>query len=306
MAEKYKIGVALVNWNGGDLTTGCISSLFSSSLLPDEIFVFDNGSTDFSIQHIRHRFPQVSIHLSKENIGFTGANNFIIDYFVKKGYDLIWVLNNDTLVEKDCLLRLSEKINVENNVLVTTAKIYFENDRSKLWYAGGRWNKYFSTFSHFGEGEKDTGLYNKETQTPFVSGCCMLVHRNAYDKIGAFDNFFFAYNEDGDWCYRAMQAKIKMLYVPEAVLYHKVSSSMKKLSKNNWKTPPLAQFLHIRNRLYFLKKNVHHPFYKFTSFLYTSYKVAKLTVGLTLFGKFENLTNLYKGLREGIKIKISI
>lgn len=250
------IAIVIVNWNGKKDTLACLASLskFKVKSLKFKVIVVDNGSTDGSVEGIRKKFPLVEVIENNENLGFTGGNNIGIHRALEDGADFVWLLNNDTYVDKNALQALVNEC-TDEHVGVVGSKIYFapghefHKDRYNtaqlgkvLWYAGGLidWNNMYA--SHRGVDEVDCGQYDKIDETAFVTGCSMLVKREVFEKIGLLDEKFFAYLEDLDFCLRAKQAGYKLLYAPKSVVWHKNAGSSSVGSQ-------LHQYYMTRNRL---------------------------------------------------------
>jgi len=101
-----KVALVIVNWNGLDDTLRCLQSIRSMQVnnVVLETIVVDNGSTDKSVSRIAEEFPEVKILAFDTNLGFTGGNNAGIKYAMLQGADYVWLLNNDTMVERAALL----------------------------------------------------------------------------------------------------------------------------------------------------------------------------------------------------------
>jgi GT2 family glycosyltransferase len=141
-------------------------------------------------------------------------------------------------LEKNLLVRLAKVADQVGSPAIIGPKIYFapgfeyhkkryqKNDLGKVfWYAGGKidWQNIFA--SHQGVDEVDHGQYETQQSTPFVSGCAMLVDRKIFEKIGLLDDKYFLYLEDLDFCVRARRAGFKIIYAPQAWLWHKNAGS---------------------------------------------------------------------------------
>jgi len=240
------ISIILVNWNGKNDTLACLTSLQNVSRVTPacrqgrchvSTIVVDNGSTDDSVIVIRKRFPKVEIVENGKNLGFSGGNNVGIRHALEKSADFVWLLNNDTVVDKNALLLLVDAFR-DNRVGIAGSKIYFapghefhkeryqKTELGKvLWYAGGLidWNNMYA--SHRGVDEVDQGQYDRMEETPFVTGCSMMVRKEVFEKIGLLDEKFFAYLEDVDFCLRAKRTGYKLLYVPRSIVWHKNAGS---------------------------------------------------------------------------------
>ncbi len=241
-----KIGIVIVNWNGGKDTCECLMSLSQIEIPKDtsvHVCVVDNNSTDNSKdmigEFITELKDQMTITYSwlglSENKGFSGGNNEGIQNALLNKSDYILLLNNDVVVHKSFLKRLLES--ASPNAIVGP-KIYFapgyefhksrynKSEKGKvIWYAGGLidWNNVYC--SHRGVDEVDHGQYNNKNSTDFISGCCMLFHKSLTDAIGLLDDKYFLYYEDVDFCMRAKAQGVKLLYEPASYLWHKNAQS---------------------------------------------------------------------------------
>lgn len=251
---KQKVAFVIVNWNHKDDTVRCLETLKEVKQKNFEIIVYviDNGSTNDSAAVIKKNHPWIILIETENNLGFTGGNNIGIRSALDVNADFIWILNNDTLVDKNILSTL--KVFKDPKVGIVGSKIYFapgseyhkiryiEKNRGRvLWYAGGviDWNNMYA--SHRGVDEVDTGQYDNVEETSFVTGCSMIVKKEVFEKIGLFDEKFFAYLEDLDFCLRAKQAGFTLLYNPQSILWHKNAGSSGVGSK-------LHQYYMTRNR----------------------------------------------------------
>ncbi|MBI5620958.1 glycosyltransferase family 2 protein [Candidatus Gottesmanbacteria bacterium] len=266
------IAVIIVNWNGKKDTLECLASLrqvksqsFGKAQDDPErsrmgqkskvkSIIVDNGSTDGSVPVIRKRFPEVEIVETGKNLGFTGGNNVGIRRALAGGADYLWLLNNDTTVHPATLSALIAAFQ-DTRVGIAGSKIYFtpgyEFHKKRygkaelgkvIWYAGGLidWGNMYA--SHRGVDEVDSGQYDRMEETPFVTGCSMMVRKEVFDKIGFLDEKFFAYLEDLDFCLRAKQVGYTLLYEPQSKLWHKNAGSSSVGSG-------LHQYYMTRNRL---------------------------------------------------------
>ncbi len=231
--DMTKVGIIITNWNGKKDTLACLSSLQKLKISGSkEIIVVDNGSTDDSVSTIRAKFPHVIVLELGKNLGFTGGNNAGIGLALEHEMDFIWLLNNDTLVDKASSEELFRAF-VDKKVGVAGSKIYFaagreyhkdrykETDRGKiLWYAGGLidWHNMYA--SHRGVDEVDRGQYDVMEKTPFVTGCSMMIRASVLADIGMFDDAYYLYMEDLDFCLRAQRAGYMTMYVPSSKVWH--------------------------------------------------------------------------------------
>lgn len=253
--NAFDVGVILINWNNASDTIACIDSLKAGTLIPRCILVWDNGSHDGSAERIRKQHPDIELAGAIENIGFAAANNRAAQMLLKKGMDAVWILNNDTTVDRRCLESLAEALRRHDDAGAVSGKIQYPKPANTLWYAGGDVRPFSAAVVHRGKGETDAGQYNQESPVAFLSGCCMLVRAAAVKRTSLFDPAYFAYYEDADLSLRMQAVGFKLYYVPKAVLYHHVSGSIAQNSVFRGRISPLQHYLQTRNRLYLLRRH---------------------------------------------------
>lgn len=255
-----KIFIIILNWNGKKDTLECLDSLgeLRSMNYESRIVVVDNGSDDGSVEVIHKDYPEVILLENKENLGFAEGNNVGIRYALENGADYVILLNNDTLVDKNLVNELLKVMESDSQTGVLSPKIYFapgfefhkdryqENERGKvIWYAGGEMDWQNILGSHRGVDGVDNGQYNHEEQTDYATGCCMMVKREIFEKVGLLDKKYYLYYEDVDFCERAKRCGYKVAYVPKAIVWHKNAGSSGKPGS------PVHEYYQTRNRLLF-------------------------------------------------------
>lgn len=259
MKESKKIAVILVNWNGKHDTLTCLKSLelLDTGVHHVNIIVVDNGSTDGSVAAISEKYPEVNIIESSDNTGFTGGNNLGIELALTQSADIVWLLNNDTIVDSHALLPLVDEL-TKKEIGIVGSKIFFmsgrefhkerykESEKGKvIWYAGGviDWKNVYA--SHKGVDEVDVGQFKDTESTPFVSGCSMAIRRDVLETVGVFDTRYYLYFEDIDLCLRAKRKKYRLHFVPDSIVWHKNAGSSDKPGN------PLHNYYLTRNRFLF-------------------------------------------------------
>lgn len=258
-----KLSIIIINFNNVNDTKKCLLSLEKAdkSNLELATIIVNNTSNRKNLSSLKKEFPKKIFIDNKNNIGFAQGNNVGIQQALTAKSDYVLLLNNDTLVDKKFLLQLVEAINNDDKIGIVCPKIYFasgfefhKNRYQKnqlgrvLWYAGGLIDWQNILPSHRGVDKVDTGQYDKAVETAFATGCCMLVKKQVFEKIGFFDNKYFLYWEDIDFCQRAKKADFKILYTPSSVIWHKNASSSGGAGSH------LAVYYQTRNRLLFAFK----------------------------------------------------
>lgn len=254
-----KVFVIVLNWNQPEVTIECLESIEKITPSGYELttVIVDNGSTDDSLKKLsKFNRPGFVIIPNKKNLGFTGGNNVGIKYALTEGADYIIILNNDTLVHKNLITNLLD-VARDPQVGAVSPLIYFakgfefhkdrykKNDLGKvIWYAGGKidWNNVYG--STRAVDEVDKGQFKKVEETDFATGTCMLLSSAALRKIGGFDDKYFMYYDDTDLSMRLKKANYKILFDPNSIVWHKVSTSSGIGSK-------LHDYYTTRNRMIF-------------------------------------------------------
>lgn len=239
-----KVVVIILNYKVKDLTLKAIISVKGSTYKNLEIIVVDNNSHDGLANTLSNRQDLTFIQ-NDENLGYCGGNNVGLTQALKDGADWVFILNPDAQVDKDAIKNLVEVAQREN-IGIAGPKVLFA-DRKTIWYAGGVFDTGNVLGTHRGVDEKDNGQYDVMTQTDFVTGAAIFIRKDVLEKVGLFDTRYFLYYEDSDFCFRAKKAGFKIMFVPEAVVYHLNAQSTKLGS-------PLQDYYITRNRMIFAAK----------------------------------------------------
>lgn len=243
------VSIIIINWNGGRVFSDCLSSLAKISYPNWELVIVDNGSADGS-QWLPQNFqpPIVNYQLIKnrENVGFARANNQ--GYEVARGRYIL-LLNNDTKVEPDFLTGLVDRMEEDSSIGVIQPKIYLMDKPGYLDNAGSFMTR-IGFLQHWGFLRKDGKEFNKGREIFSAKGACMLIRREVIEKIGLFDEDFFSYFEESDFCWRVWLSNYKVVYHPLTHIYHKVGFTIRRLDVFN------INYHYYKNRIYSLIKNL--------------------------------------------------
>lgn len=223
-----KLAVILVNYNGEKYNVACIESILANSSAAElKIIVVDNASQDDSMRLLGEKYAgneQVELIRLDDNYGFSYANNVGIDRAKEQGADYVMLLNNDTEIMPDMLSQLWECAK-RHPGSVAVPKIYYSDDRKRLWSAGGSFSPVIKKAGHIGLDETDQGQYDQEREIGFATGCCLWIPMEVIEKAGTLDARFFLYYEDTEYSFRLHRMGIPIYYCPRAVMYHKVGAS---------------------------------------------------------------------------------
>lgn len=172
-----------------------------------------------------------------ENLGYAHGINIGIKNAIKEGFSKFCVMNCDTYVAPDFIDRIIIAL-IKNSESIIGGKIYYapeyeyhktryqKSDLGKvIWYAGGTVDWKNALTPHRGVDEVDNKQFNKKEETEFVNGCLMCFDKLVVDKVGFWDETYFLYFEDSDYCERAKRKNIKLFYDPSIIIWHKNAQS---------------------------------------------------------------------------------
>lgn len=218
-----RVCIILLNYNRCQDTIECLNSLKQCVYDSYHILVVDNASTDQSAEKLRREFPDLEIVSTGRNLGYTGGINFGIRHALQSQFEYILILNNDTLVTPDFLSHLAAAMEQHPNAAAAGGTIYCEHDRTKIWYGGGRlvpWRG-LAVHDHRGANLIPTSLGDMR-KVSFITGCLILLRVSLLEEIGWEDERFFMYLDDIELSARILSKGYDLLYIPQAIIYHKV------------------------------------------------------------------------------------
>lgn len=228
MENCPKVFVVILNYNGKDVLKRCLLSVFKNDYPGFEIVLVDNNSTDGSFETAKIDFSKAHFIKNEENLGFSAGNNVGIRFALERMADYVLLLNNDVEVEKDFLSRLVS-IAKKNQRVGILSPLIFDGTTRKVWFSGGTIS-WFRMKSFHEKVEKTADFY----ESPFVTGCAMLVKKEVFKKIGLLDEDYFLYWEDADFSFRAGKAGLKRVVVTSSRVYHFEKSEKNRESKIYW------------------------------------------------------------------------
>lgn len=239
-----KVFIIILNYRGREDTKECILSILASTYLNYEIVIVDNCSGDESCLFFRKTFPDLVLIETGSNLGYAGGNNVGIRYALEKGADSILILNNDTVLDPNCLKYFVDESEKRPNS-VLGGRVYYYDEPKVMQHFGGMWERRKGKFRNVPDKNFDTTTTH---DLDFVTGCALFAPRKIYEKAGLIEESFFLYYEEIDWCFQVRRKGFLCTYVPSPILWHKESRSFAHPK------PPQSYF-QWRNRIYFLERN---------------------------------------------------
>ncbi len=297
-----RVAAIIINWNSLDHVRTCVGSLKLSTLPFFRIIIVDNGSADGSVDKLEDQFKgddQIELIRNEKNLGFAAGMNVGLRHALSIGSDYAFVFNNDAVIDPECvgvLVRESQ----QENAGIAGPRIFYKSQGDKIWQGGGYFD-YLRAGVRNPEKNKFLPVPIKETvAVDFVTGCAMLVKRDVFDKLGLYDEDYFFYTEDLDFCLNAGRKGVPVLFVPEAHAYHDLDG----ISKS--RTSPYVQYHLARSTVILLRKNFGAIYFLYAMalhfVLYTPYRLFQSIVGGNgTRGWFAWL----RGTMAGLKAKLS-
>jgi GT2 family glycosyltransferase len=220
MAGMHAI-IVTVDYNRHADTYACLDSLLSSSGSTPPIIVIDNGSTE---PLDLTAYPTVELIRLERNLGFAGGFNVGLRRALEQGAEAVLVLNNDTFADPEMLAALAAEL--KDGVGLAGPRIFYAADPQRIWSDGFDAHPLTLELTHGRRGQLEGAVSDCATRpVDYVLGCAMLIRRDVLETIGLFDERFFAYYEDLDYCRRAQAAGFRLVTVPAARLWHNVAST---------------------------------------------------------------------------------
>jgi len=270
MDKDFKLTyIVVLNYNGFDDTVECIESLLK---IEDEfkIVVVDNSESEDDFNKFKARFPKFRFFYEKhyervsdrvvfikslKNGGFSAGNNIGIRYaFFCGDFKYIWVLNNDTVVDKNALKFLKEKIEkVDKKVGFLGNKLLYYNSNT-IQAIGGKYNKFIAQAVGVGAFEEDKGQYDREDIRKIVDypvGASMFFKKEFLEEVGLFNETYFLYFEEMDYVIRAKNMGWDFDICYKAKVWHKEGKSTR---EHLFLRSEFSDLINLKNRIIFTKR----------------------------------------------------
>jgi len=229
------LSIIIVNWNGQNFLRQCLQSIqLETQEIPYEIIVIDNASTDNSLQLLRNEFPDITLIINNENVGFAKANNQGIAQ--AKG-DYIVLLNPDTEIKKQTLQKMAAYLDKHIDVGIVGPRLMLPNGSIQGGAAG--YYPSISTILNYTLGlhallpNHIHGLWLASKQyraveldVDWVAGACLMVRASVVKQVGHLNADYFMYAEDMEFCYRVKLAGWKIRCLPNLSIIHHIGGSI--------------------------------------------------------------------------------
>lgn len=221
------------------------------------------------------------------NLGFAGGNNVALRYILHNlhQYAFFWMVNNDTVVDKTALEMLVRKAMGGTSKIIGSKVLWYEYPEVIQTAGGGRILPWLGVTKAINENAR---FDDKENVFDYISGTSLFAQVDVLKNVGLFDESYFLYWEEVDWCERARKKGYRLGYEPQSLVWHKVGSSLCHVS-------PLADYYNAMGMVYYLKK--HHKVQL----------LGALSIGLfgkivrrLIRGQIQNIGTVLRGTLKGV------
>lgn len=223
------LSIIIVNYNTKKITADCLESIKKSAdKIIKEVIVVDNGSEDGSIKYLTKQFPQYQVYSSGGNVGFAKGNNFGVK---KAKGKYVWLLNSDTLLEKNTISILMKAVKINNS---TIASCRLLNPNNSIQPQGGAlpdlwrlaaWMLFIDDLPFLKTliqpYHQNLASFFKQNQQPgWLAGTALLIKKDFYKEMQGLDENIFMYGEDVEFCLRAQKKGTRVDYFSQPSLIH--------------------------------------------------------------------------------------
>lgn len=245
-----RILISILNWNSLDDTEKCLESITSAGVDEWEIVVIDNGSAVDPTFRFAKLFPSVECISLSTNRGFTGGQNFGMQLAIDRGYEAVFLLNNDCEISSDAIRELIKVLRADPLSAAISPLIYCAEDRTKPQIVAA----WFDWANHCSVRPSTPSAKKPDAMPVAVAGTALLLRCKALEQIGLLDDRYFAYYEDNDLSARIAKAGWTALYCQTASAWH----SSRKVAEYS----DMALYLSARNAWLFWRTNTPSQFRK--------------------------------------------
>jgi GT2 family glycosyltransferase len=276
---KTTVPVIVLNWNGWEDTFRCLRSLLVCDEVR-EVWLIDNRSEVDRSDEARALFPGLHVLQLNDNYGWAGAYNRALQLAIEKGYCFAYLLNNDTSTKPGFLTTLLDVAERFPDAAAVGSTVLYGDPDESVMFDGTFHDRHVRSQSSL------AGVASSNT----LSGAGMLIRLSTVTSCGAFDERFFCYYEDTEWCFRVRNAGYKVLLAHESIILHRSQASDQDRNADYYST---------RNAILFFMITTHSR----ASVLLHAYQSLRQASALRLRGDRVGAVAISQGLVDGLTNK---
>jgi GT2 family glycosyltransferase len=249
---KDIVGIVTVLYNSDTVLPDFFASLARQRDVALKLYVIDNSPSRSGTERCRALAAESGIDaelvFNDHNAGVAKGNNQGIALARRDGCRWILLANNDVEFAAGTIGALLDA--VRGGETAATPKILYHGPQQLVWYAGGKIDPWRMLTPHTGMRCADRGQFDTPGYTGYAPTCFMLLDSSVFARVGLMDERYFVYYDDSDFVWRMNRAGLRIRYVPQAVVQHKVSTS------TGGDRSPFTLYYISRNRIFFVRKNL--------------------------------------------------
>lgn len=250
------VSVVVLNWNSVEHTLACLASLRAQTYRHCEVIVVDNASDDIAALGRLAAEGTIKLIRNQRNLGFTGGVNIGITEALRGKASYIWLLNNDALAAPTAIAELVAAAAADPRIGLASPVIMCHDDCDRLEFHGGLFNPANMTFQTTIDPETYRAWRAGLPDRVWLVGTALLLRRQLAQKIGLFDDRFFAYWEDNDFSLRSIRAGFRNVVVPSATVYHGTARKDCAIMAGSVPVkPPYFYYYMARNQILLMRKH---------------------------------------------------
>ncbi|OFZ53993.1 MAG: hypothetical protein A2428_16470 [Bdellovibrionales bacterium RIFOXYC1_FULL_54_43] len=285
-----RVGIVILSWNSPDQVHACLKSLKKLIYPEFSVLVLDNGSSPESRQRLKQDWPsEVELLEIAENLGFAGGVKHALSHLLMQGgRDYYLLLNDDAELSPEALTEMVKAMEENPKIGIAGPLIRAGSDSPTGFIAEGSVSLWTggTPFSYV----EPTA---EVARCRMIHGCCFLIKHQVVDRVGLLDDSYFAYYEESDYCVRAARAGFELAVVKKARIFHEGGATMKKVSR-------LKEYLMLRNRLWFVRKNGNVFQFLSTLGFVVAVQIPRRALRLALSRRWDLLPILLLAIRDGL------
>lgn len=213
--KTFGAAIVILTYEGEKWIEPCMRSVIKAGICPDRVWIVDNASTDATCSIVKNRFPEITLIQNKTNVGFAAGNNTAIRSLLETDIEYFILINQDVRVDPDCIKHLRFSAEKHGPGLYAPVQLSYDGSHLDTSMRDGILSR--------AEGFVDdlwSGRLAECYEIPVAYGGALMIHRQVFERVGLFDECYFLYGEDEDFCRRAMRAGFKIWLIPNARVQH--------------------------------------------------------------------------------------
>jgi len=252
MPPQSLISVIIINHNGREFLERCFTSLLKTDYDNFEIIFVDNASTDDSVQYISNNFrdKRIAVVLNDRNCGVPGGRN--IGFKSSRGEYIVF-LDNDTEVDSEWLKELVKVFEGDSKIAVAQCKLLNMVVRNKFDHAGDYLTPFGFLFERSNQA-MDMGQFDKIDDIFSAKGAATMIRSPVFRELGMYDDSYFMYLEETDFCFRVWLSGYRVVFSPKSVVWHAFNTPLKQYHK--YYSNYVVRFYGCRNYIVTLLRNL--------------------------------------------------